>query len=66
LTGGDLSLEVGDGRHNHEMTYVLKGHKTVGRLNPNERVHLQEMVDSNLPLRQTLTNLQKRNRMIDF
>jgi len=56
LTGGDWRLKVGDGRHNHEMTDVLKGHKTVGRLNPYERVHLQEMVDSNIPLRQMLTN----------
>jgi len=40
LTAGDWSLKVGDGRHNHDMTDVLKGHKTVGRLNPNERVHL--------------------------
>ncbi|AES74180.1 FAR1 DNA-binding domain protein [Medicago truncatula] len=61
LTSGDWSLKVGDGRHNHDMTDVLKGHKTVGRLNPNERVHLQEMVDSNIPPRQMLTNLRKRN-----
>ena len=31
LTGGDWSLKVGDGKHNHDMTDVLKGHKTVGR-----------------------------------
>nr|ABN05752.1 Ovarian tumour, otubain, related [Medicago truncatula] len=62
LTGGDWSLKVGDGKHNHDMTDVLKGHKTVGRLNPNERVHLEEMVDSNVPPRQMLTNLKKRNR----
>ncbi|KEH27873.1 hypothetical protein MTR_5g046145 [Medicago truncatula] len=63
LTGGDWSLIVGDGKHNHDMTDVLKGHKTVGRLNPNERVHLEEMVDSNVPLRQMLTILKKRNRI---
>jgi len=62
LTGSDWSLKVGDGRHNHGMTDVLKGHKTFGHLNPNERVHLQEMVDSNIPPRQMLTNLRKRNR----
>jgi len=62
LTDGDWSLKVGDGRHNHDMANVLKGHKTAGRLNPNERVHLQEMVDSNIPPRQMLTNLRKRNR----
>jgi len=61
LTAGDWSLKVGDGRHNHDMTDVLKGHKTVGRLNPNECVHLNEMVDSNVPSRQMLTNLRKRN-----
>ena len=61
LTAGDWSLKVGDGRHNHDMTDVLKGHKTVGRLNPNERVHLHEMVESNVPPRQMLTNSQKRN-----
>jgi len=62
LTAGDWSLKVVDGRHNHNMTDVLKGHKTVSRLNPNKRVHLQEMVDSNVPVRQMLTNLRKRNR----
>jgi len=61
-TGGDWSLRVGDGKHNHDMTDVLKGYKTVGRLNPNECVHLEEMVDSNIPPRQMLTNLKKRNR----
>ncbi|XP_024640748.1 protein FAR1-RELATED SEQUENCE 5-like [Medicago truncatula] len=61
LTGGEWSLKVGDGKHNHDMTDVLKGHKIVGRLNPNERVHLEEMVDSNVPPRQMLTNLKKRN-----
>jgi len=61
LSGGDWNLKVGDGKHNHDMTDVLKGHKIVGRLNPNERVHLQEMMDSNIPSRQMLTNLQKRN-----
>jgi len=43
------------------MADVLKGHKTVGRLNPNERVHLYEMVESNVPPRKMLTNLRKRN-----
>ncbi|KEH39151.1 FAR1 DNA-binding domain protein [Medicago truncatula] len=62
LTGGEWSLKVSDGKHNHDMTDVLKGHKTVGRLNANERVHLEEMVDSNVPSRQMLTNLKKRNR----
>jgi hypothetical protein len=62
LTAGDWSLKVGDGRYNHDMIDVLKGHKTVGRLNPNGRVHLNEMVDSNVPPRQMLTNLRKRNR----
>ena len=47
---------------NTTMTDVLKGHKTDGRLNPNERVHLEEMVDSNIPPRQMYTNLKKRNR----
>jgi len=61
LTAGDWSLKVGDGKHNHDMTDVLKGHKTAGCLNPNERVHLEEMVDSNVPPRQMLTNLKKRN-----
>ena len=61
LTAGDWSLKVGDGKHNHDMTDVLKGHKTVGRLNPNEPVHLEEMVDSNVPPRQMLTNLKKMN-----
>jgi len=27
LTAGDWSLKVGDGKHNHDMTDVLKGHK---------------------------------------
>jgi len=62
FTAGDWSLKVGDGKHNHDMTDVLKGHKTACRLNPNERVHLQEMVDSNVPPRQILTKLRKRNR----
>ena len=62
LIPGDWSLKVGDGKHNHEMADVLKGHKTVGRLNPNERVHLYEMAESNVPLRQMLTNLRKRNK----
>jgi len=44
------------------MTDVLEGHKTVGRLNPNERMHLHEMVESNVPPRQMLSNLRKRNR----
>ncbi|AES62388.1 FAR1 DNA-binding domain protein [Medicago truncatula] len=62
LAGGEWSLKVGDGKHNHDMTDVLKGHKTVGHLNPNERVHLEEMVDSNVPPRQMFTNLKKMNR----
>jgi hypothetical protein len=62
LTAGDWSLKVSDGRRNHDMTDVLKGHKTAGHLNPNERVHLQEKVDSNIPPSQILTNLRKRNR----
>ena len=62
LTTGDWSLKVGDCRHNHDMTDVLKGHKTVGCLNPNERVHLNEMVGSNFPPKKMLTNLRKRNR----
>lgn len=40
LTSGDWSLKIGDGKHNHDMIDVLKCHKTAGRLNPNERVHL--------------------------
>jgi len=36
LVAGDWSLKVGDGRYNHEMTVVLKGHK---RLNPNESTY---------------------------
>lgn len=43
LIDGDWSLKVGDGKHNHDMANVLKGHKTVGHLNPNKRVHLYEM-----------------------
>jgi len=62
LHAGDWSLKVGDGRHNHDMTDVLKGHKTAGRLNPNECVHLHEMVELNVPPRHMLTNLRKRNR----
>ena len=64
LTADDWSLKVGDGRRNHDMTDVLKGHKIVGRLNPNEHLHLNEMVDSNIPSRKMLTNLWKRNRII--
>jgi len=62
LIAGDWSLKVGDGKHNHDMTDLLKGHKNVGHLNPNEHVHLHEMVDSNVPPRQMFTNLRKRNR----
>jgi len=63
LIAGDWSLKVGDGRrHNHNMTDVLKGHKTIGRLNSNERIHLHEMVESNVPPRKMLTNLRKRNK----
>jgi len=43
------------------MTNVLKGHKTVECLNPNEHIHLYEMAESNIPPRQMLTNLRKRN-----
>ena len=32
LTAGDWSLKVDDGKHNHDMTDVLKGLKTAGRL----------------------------------
>jgi len=62
LIVGDWSLKVGDGKHNHDMANVLKGHKTAGRLTPNERVHLYEMAKSNVPPRQMLTNLRKRNK----
>jgi len=48
---GDWSLGVGDGRHNHDMVDVLKGHKISGRLNPNERLHLHEKAESDVPLR---------------
>jgi hypothetical protein len=51
LIAGDWSLKVGDGRHNHDMAEVLKSHKIVGRLNPNEHIHLHEMAESNVPLR---------------
>ena len=61
LIVGDWSLKVGDGKHNHDMEDVLKGHKITGRLNPNECVHLYEMAESNVPPRQMLTNLRKRN-----
>jgi len=61
LIADDWSLKVGDGRHNHDMKDVLKDHKTTGPLTPNERVHLHEMVDSNVPPRQMLTILRKRN-----
>jgi len=44
------------------MENMLKGHKTTGRLNPNERVHLYEMAESKVPSRQMLTNLRKRNK----
>jgi len=44
------------------MANVLKGHKTVGRLNSNERVHLYEMTESKVSPRQMLTNLRKRNK----
>ena len=57
---GDWTLKVGDNIH-HDTTYVLNAHKTVGHLNPNERVHLNEMEYSNVPLRQMLTNLRKRS-----
>jgi hypothetical protein len=57
----DWSLKVGDGRHNHEMTDVLKGHKTTGRLNSNESLYLRELTKSNVSPRQILTNLRKRN-----
>ncbi|XP_024632764.1 protein FAR1-RELATED SEQUENCE 5-like [Medicago truncatula] len=40
---------------------VLKGHKTFRRLNPNECVHLYEIDESNVPPRQMITNLRKRN-----
>jgi len=40
LIAGDWSLKVGEGVHNHYMADVLKGHKIIGRLNPNERIHL--------------------------
>lgn len=39
----------------------LKGHQTYGRLNPNERIHLHEMAESNNPPRKILSNLTKRN-----
>ncbi|XP_024630682.2 protein FAR1-RELATED SEQUENCE 5-like [Medicago truncatula] len=58
----DLSIKVGYGTHNHDMADVLKGHKTVGSLNPNERVHLYEMAEPKVPPRQMLTNLRKRNK----
>ncbi|KEH15813.1 otubain, putative, partial [Medicago truncatula] len=61
LIVGDWSLQVGDGRHNHDMEEVLKGHKIVGRLNPNESLYLHELTDSNIYLRKILTNLRKRN-----
>jgi len=62
LITGDWSLKVGDGKHNHDMADVLKGHKSVECLNPNERVDLYEMAESKVPLRQMLTNLRKSNR----
>jgi hypothetical protein len=43
------------------MTSVLKGHKTAGRPNPNECVHLYEMAESKVSQRQMLINLRKRN-----
>ena len=61
LIAGDWILKVGDGIHNHDMANVLKGHKTSRHLNPNEHVHLYEMTESNVPSRQMLTNLRKRN-----
>ncbi|AES98802.1 hypothetical protein MTR_5g073000 [Medicago truncatula] len=61
LIVGDWSLQVGDGRHNHDMEEVLKGHKIVGHLNPNESLYLHELTDSNIHSRKILTNLRKRN-----
>ena len=61
LIAGDWNLKVGDGRHNHEMTDVLKGHKTARRLNLYASRYLRELTDLNVPLRQILTNLRKRN-----
>jgi len=62
LIAGDWSLKVCDGRQNHDMEDVLKGHKTTRRLNPNERIHLHKMRESNVPPRQMITNLRKRNK----
>jgi hypothetical protein len=61
LIAGDRCLKVDDGKHNYDMADVLKGHRTARHLNPNERVHLFEMAESKVPLRQMLTNLRKRN-----
>jgi hypothetical protein len=61
LIAGDWSLRVGDGRHNHDIEDVLKGHKTAERLNPNECIHLHEMAESSVPPRQIPTKLRKRN-----
>jgi len=63
LIAGDWSLKVGDnvGRHTHEMADELKGHRTIGRLNPNESRYLRELIDSNVPPRKILTNLRDKN-----
>ena len=61
LIAGYWSLKVNDGKHNHDMAEVLKGHKTVGRLNPNEKDILRNLTDSNVPPRHILTSLRKRN-----
>ena len=61
LIPGDWSLKVSDARQSHDMANVLKGYKTTGRLSPNERIHLHEMAESNVPPRKMLTNLSKRN-----
>jgi hypothetical protein len=49
LIDDDWSLKVGNGKHNHDMTDELKGHKTVGRLNSNESIYLREMTNSRFP-----------------
>jgi len=43
------------------MVDVLKGHKTIGRLNPNDSGLLRDLTYSMVPSRQILTSLRHRD-----
>lgn len=47
--------------HKYEMTKVIKGHKIVRRLNPNDNKLLCEVTNSMVPPRHILTTLRNKN-----